>query len=166
MKKIIYKSFLKISYIKKKCPRAYRPTSASNFNICQPCNNDLNLYDYMYLGFMLNASLVLHFLFIDDSVRIINKKTENSTKLKNLILYLFSFLECLIAFILTVLLFSAKDQPFRMKTCSVESINDWYTIFFNPYIDYYTKLNCSQEVNKYVYYLFIFLYNKIFLFFL
>lgn len=152
---ILFKIYI-IYYFIKKCPRAYRPTSSSNFNICQPCINDLSLYDYMYLGFMLNASLVLHFLFIDDSVRIINKKTENSTKLKNLILYLFSFLECLIAFILTVLLFSANDQPFRMKTCSVESINDWYTIFFNPYIDYYTKLNCSQEVNWLIFITFLY----------
>jgi len=137
-----------------KCPRGYRPSTSSLFNVCQPCANDLTLYDYMYLGFMLNTSLVLHFLFTDHSLQIIEKKTHYLNYLKTLALYLFSFFECSSAFILTILIYSPANRLFRMQTCSVESIYDWYTLFFNPYIDYYNKLNCSQEI---VYPLFSFL---------
>lgn len=75
------KCYFETNYLKK-CPRGYRPSTSSLFNVCQPCANDLTLYDYMYLGFMLNTSLVLHFLFTDHSLQIIEKKTHYLNYLK------------------------------------------------------------------------------------
>ena len=55
----------------KKCPRGYR---ASEFDVCQPCQNELSLYDYMFLGFILTFAIILNFEFIDRSLWLINKK--------------------------------------------------------------------------------------------
>lgn len=125
-----------------KCPRGYRPTE---LDVCKLCDNDLSLYDYMYLGFMLNFSIMLNFIFIDRSLRLIHKKAYDLSWLKIFSTYLLSLFECVIAFFLTIVLFSPTNN-LKLRTCSVESIYDWYSIFFNPYIDYYQKLNCSQEI--------------------
>lgn len=125
-----------------KCPRGYR---ASDLDICKLCTNYLSLYDYMYLGFMLNFAIILNFIFIDRSLWLIYQKSYAFNWLKISGIYFFSMIECIIAFFLTILIFSPTND-LTLRTCSVESINDWYSIFFNPYIDYYHKLNCSQEI--------------------
>jgi hypothetical protein len=48
----------------KKCPRGYR---SSNSGICETCQNNAQIYDYMYLGFIYLLTLMFNFIFIDQS---------------------------------------------------------------------------------------------------
>lgn len=44
------------------CPRGFRTNATS---ICELCTDTLELYDWLYLGFMVLLLLVLHWFFID-----------------------------------------------------------------------------------------------------
>lgn len=47
------------------CARGFK--RADNF-ACEPCDEDLGLYDWLYLGFMAILPLLLHFTFTDRKV--------------------------------------------------------------------------------------------------
>lgn len=34
---------------------------------------------------------------------------------------------------------------FKLNSCGVEKLSDWYTLFHNPTPDYKDKLHCTQE---------------------
>jgi len=48
-------------YLFQACPRGHRVESS----ICGECVASPSLYDWLYLGFMAQASLLLHFFFIE-----------------------------------------------------------------------------------------------------
>lgn len=62
-----------------------------------------------------------------------------------LILHLSAFLEVVFAGLATLLIFSDSWIPIDIKSCPVERLSDWYTVFHNPAPNYEDKLHCSHE---------------------
>lgn len=125
-----------------KCPWGYRPNKRG---ICELCTQSPSLYDYTYLGFMFNIAVILHFLFIDNSFSNIKKKRNNLSFFKLTIIYLLPLVESVLAFMVSILLFKPVFS-FKLLSCPVNEFADWYSVFYNPSIDYYTKTDCSQEI--------------------
>ena len=50
--------------------------------ICQECQNSPKFYDFMYLMFIFNMSLIINLLFVDTSFKNIDKKIFKNSKLK------------------------------------------------------------------------------------
>lgn len=153
-----------------KCPRGYRPQSVDSFsslfgssssilnapiinmNICRPCVDEPSLYDFMYLVFMFNVSTVLNLFFIDRAYTKVYRnfkaeKLDNKLKACNVfVLYALPVIENLAAMFASLLLFSKPMGSLKLNSCRVQDLSDWYSIFFDPYIDYFNKLHCSQEI--------------------
>ncbi|XP_022333142.2 JNK1/MAPK8-associated membrane protein-like [Crassostrea virginica] len=117
------------------CPRGYQPDEQS---ICLPCDSEPTFYDWMYLAFMALLSLVLHWFFIDYTNR---KKTTKSL----IPLHVSALLESLAAAILTLLLVKPYGS-FRVRSCPVNQLSDWYSMLLNPQPNYAEKLYCTQEI--------------------
>ncbi|XP_067942215.1 JNK1/MAPK8-associated membrane protein-like isoform X1 [Watersipora subatra] len=116
------------------CLWGYRPTK---YSICEKCVNAMPVYDWMYLGFMLLISFVLHSIAIDVQT---NRKSR-----RMLWMYLSAVLETVAAAVCSLLLVRPVGS-LELQSCTVESIQDWYPVFFNPLIFYTTRLNCTQEM--------------------
>lgn len=114
-----------------KCPRGYK----TDGRICQRCNSSLSLYDWLYLGFMVLLVPVVncHFINYFESKRAIVG-----------LLHLSSIAEGFVAVVAAILLMDPVGQ-FSLESCPVSSIQDWYTIFFNPKPNYVTIIRCTQE---------------------
>ncbi|KAK2141235.1 hypothetical protein LSH36_1136g01025 [Paralvinella palmiformis] len=115
------------------CPRGARPNEDK---ICQMCTGTLTLYDWLYLGFMAILSPILNWFFID----VTNRKKHRLL----VILHLSAFFESLAAAVCTVLV-SKPVGSFRLTSCPVVQLSDWYTMLKNPTVDYTTTLHCTQE---------------------
>lgn len=61
------------------------------------------------------------------------------------VVYLLPLVESILAFLGSFLLFAPLGS-LRINSCRTEALSDWYSIFYNPSIDYYNKIDCSQEV--------------------
>ncbi|XP_076816877.1 JNK1/MAPK8-associated membrane protein-like isoform X2 [Clavelina lepadiformis] len=115
------------------CPSGYR-TNVSKY--CMPCNESLQLYDWLYLGFMAILPLALHWLYIFSVCQ---------HKSKLAVMHILSApCELCFAGIVSLLLFSPAGT-LDLDSCTVRQLSDWYTIFFNPKIKYTTTLHCAQE---------------------
>lgn len=115
------------------CPRGYR----TNGSLCVECSSSLELYDWLYLGFMVSSSLVIHWFFIDFFMRRERKR--------EYLLFLSAFVESALAAILSIL--ANKPQgSLSLTTCKSLQLADWYTVFFNPKPDHVTTVHCTQEV--------------------
>lgn len=125
------------------CPRGYRTNAYS----CSKCENMLQLYDWLFLGFMLICVIVLNFYAID---------MFHSSESKNWLYPLSVISESLIGFLLMVLSFAPKGR-LTMNACGVKSIKDWYTVFYNPSPDHVSVIRCTQEA-VYPLYTSIFMY--------
>ncbi|OQV18886.1 putative JNK1/MAPK8-associated membrane protein [Hypsibius exemplaris] len=120
------------------CPRGSRPDP--NDDICHPCVNTLFLYDWMYLAFMALLPLILNGAILDMVFRNWRKHTYVLLQLSNLC-------EAALAAFLTIVLFRSKeDGSFSIKSCGVNRLTDWYTLFFNPKPDYVNSVRCTQEI--------------------
>lgn len=117
------------------CPRGSQPNEAS---VCMACEGTPSLYDWLYLGFMAQLSLLLHWFFIDCT----NRSWKSSPLV---VLHICAVVESAIAVILTLLL-SDPIGSLSVKSCSVEKLEDWYTMFYNPSPNYTTTLHCTQEI--------------------
>ncbi|KAH9516425.1 hypothetical protein DERF_007164 [Dermatophagoides farinae] len=128
------------------CPRGFR---SNNDHICEQCDNDLQLYDWIYLSFMVVIFVLIQLYFVDKSTR--------SDKLNFISLTFFTaiFCETILASVLSVLL--SNDWKLELKTCGVKSFSDWYTLFYNPSLN--EHFHCTNEA---VYPL----YSIVFLFYL
>ncbi|XP_013406162.1 JNK1/MAPK8-associated membrane protein [Lingula anatina] len=114
------------------CPHGQRP----NNSVCSPCENTPPLYDWLYLGFMAIAPLVLHWFFIDFT---------NARKVHGLlVLHISAFSESLLAAVMTLLVSQPRGR-LSISSCHVERLSDWYTMLENPKIDYTTTIHCTQE---------------------
>ncbi|CAK8680543.1 JNK1/MAPK8-associated membrane protein-like isoform X3 [Clavelina lepadiformis] len=101
-----------------------------------PCNESLQLYDWLYLGFMAILPLALHWLYIFSVCQ---------HKSKLAVMHILSApCELCFAGIVSLLLFSPAGT-LDLDSCTVRQLSDWYTIFFNPKIKYTTTLHCAQE---------------------
>ena len=56
-----------------------------------------------------------------------------------------AFLEVLVAALCSLWIFSDSWIPIDIKSCPVELLSDWYTVFYNPTPNYEEKLHCSHE---------------------
>jgi len=117
------------------CERGYR----SNSYFCRKCDDVLELYDWLFLGFMSLTATVLNLYaisaFHDNCM---------TNRLTVWLLYISAILETLISFIILVLLLDPQGE-LNIRTCKVQSIKDWYTVFFNPVPDYLTTHRCTVE---------------------
>ncbi len=67
-----------------------------------------------------------------------------STKLILGVQHLSSALECSMSALLSVLLLRPAGS-LHLVSCPVRSISDWYTMFFNPTVNYTRTLHCTHE---------------------
>ncbi|CAF0715306.1 unnamed protein product [Brachionus calyciflorus] len=126
-----------------KCERGYR--SNKDYDLCLECNEHAKLYDYMYLLFMFNVTVILHFYYIDKSFSNLKKKKNNLSTKKIAIIYALPLIECILSLCLSILVF----PPFGsilLTSCNINGMEDWYSVFYNPQVDYYNQLNCTHEV--------------------
>lgn len=114
------------------CDRSERPNNSS---LCTPCNGSPDLYDWMYLGFMVLVSLTLHIFFIDYF---------SDGKSKAITLHISATLECVVASIVMLLVLDPVGSP-KLRSCGVGKLSDWYTMLENPQPQYTTTLHCTQE---------------------
>ena len=114
-----------------KCPRGYR----TDGQLCQKCNSSLSLYDWLYMGFMVLLIPVIncHFVNYFEPKRAIVA-----------LLHLEVITEGLISIILAILVMEPVGT-LSLRSCKVNSISDWYTIFYNPKPDYVHMIRCTQE---------------------
>lgn len=117
------------------CPRGFRPDS---FSQCQRCDDRVNFYDALYLGFMAMLPLALHWYFIDSTCH-------SRTKRKEIILHISAFLESDVAALLTLVL-SDPVGSFEIRSCRAQLLSDWYTMLYNPSPNYTDTLYCTQEI--------------------
>ncbi|XP_041473857.1 JNK1/MAPK8-associated membrane protein-like [Lytechinus variegatus] len=129
------------------CDRSERPNNSS---ICIPCNGTPDLYDWMYLGFMVLVSLTLHIFFIDYF---------SDGKSKAMTLHISATLECTVSSIVTLLVLDPVGSP-KLRSCDVSELSDWYTMLENPQPQYTSTLHCTQEA-VYPLYTAVFIYYSI-----
>ena len=63
---------------------------------------------------------------------------------EELILHLSAFVEVSLSALFSILLTEPK-WSFRINSCGVHSLSDWYTLFHNPSPYYEQTLSCTQE---------------------
>lgn len=114
-----------------KCPRGYR----TDGRICQKCNSNLSFYDWLYLGFMV-------FLVPVVNCHLINYFEPKTGRV--ILLHLSAIMEGFVSIIMAILLMEPVGQ-LALVSCQVHSINDWYTLFFNPKPDFVHEIHCTQE---------------------
>lgn len=117
------------------CERGYR----SDSEFCRKCEDSLELYDWLFLGFMSLTSTVLNFYAIS---AFHHKCTANQRRIW--LLYFAAILETFLSFVFLVLFLDPQGE-FDIQSCKVKSIKDWYTVFFNPVQDYLTTYRCTVE---------------------
>ena len=113
------------------CSRGYR----TNLYHCTKCESLLELYDWLFLGFMMICVMVLNFYAID---------WFHATERKIWFYHLSVIVESFFSFIFMILSFEPQGK-LTLHTCRVQSIKDWYTVFYNPKPDYVNALRCTQE---------------------
>nr|CAG4644220.1 EOG090X0BGA [Lepidurus arcticus] len=124
------------------CPRGTRVES----RICEPCQDNLTFYDWLYLGFMAMFGLVLHWIAIDRAAR----------PGRVIAVHLSAVLESVLAGFLTIVL-AEPIGTLKVKSCHVQQLSDWYTMFYNPNPNYEETLHCTQEA-VYPLYSLVFIY--------
>ncbi|EDV29891.1 uncharacterized protein TRIADDRAFT_52772 [Trichoplax adhaerens] len=115
------------------CLCGFRPNASG---ICQPCALPLIVYDWLFLLFMSSFSLVLHFFFIDHYVRTDSKRLA--------IWHGSAIFEAIVSAIISILT-SRPIGSLTLEGCGVKELSDWYTIFYNPTIDYKITIHCAAE---------------------
>ncbi|XP_045480790.1 JNK1/MAPK8-associated membrane protein [Harmonia axyridis] len=118
------------------CPRGYRRNETTF--LCMPCTDSPTFYDWLYLGFIVIFLLILHWFFID------MVSMRRSFSKQGLILHMTATFEVFISSILSLLIV----HPFgslEIKSCSVRSLADWYTLLHNPNPYYTETVHCTQE---------------------
>ncbi|XP_053213109.1 JNK1/MAPK8-associated membrane protein-like [Panonychus citri] len=119
---------------------------------CIECSETLGAHDWFYLGFMALILLIMEWYIIDYSIR------RRHLPFEVLIVHLSALVEISLAALLTLLSFSTPVGSLNLKCCGAYRIADWYTLFFNPSVNFKDTIRCAQEA---VYPL----YSMIFLFY-
>lgn len=114
-----------------RCPRGYR----TDGYYCRECDGKPELYDWLYLGFMALITTLMHCTSIYQHGR---------QQQFILILQISALLESALAGIFTLLSTEPKGS-LSLKTCGVQRLSDWYTVFFNPKPDHVNEIHCTQE---------------------
>lgn len=61
-----------------------------------------------------------------------------------IIMHFLALIESVFALIITLIIIPPIGY-LNIKSCSIKSLSDWYTLFFNPSIDFKTTVRCTQE---------------------
>jgi len=120
------------------CERGYRVEDPTKSSICQKCENEPELYDWLYLGFVILFALVAHWVCIDFTA-----KRSRFTK-EVVIMHVSALLEISISAVSTLLIIEPVGQ-FKITACKVSRLSDWYTLLHNPTPNYEETLHCTQE---------------------
>jgi len=120
------------------CERGWRVYNPSKSSICQKCEEPPELYDWLYLGFVVLFTLLAHWIAIDFTA-----KNRRFTK-EILILHISALFEIALSAICTLVI-SQPFGEFNLHSCRVSRLSDWYTLLHNPTPNYVTKLYCTQE---------------------
>ncbi|KRZ08299.1 RNA-binding protein 25, partial [Trichinella zimbabwensis] len=134
------------------CPGLYcgrQVIADGNYTEC-----GVNVYDWLYLGFMGFLPFLLHCA----SIKFTSAQTRD---VRNVVLpqIAAAFVECVFPAILSLLIVEPKGS-LNFYTCGVQKLQDWYPVFYNPVIDYTKTVHCTQEAVyplyflPFVYYLF------------
>lgn len=123
------------------CPRGtrVRDPEIQGGAVCLPCSKDPEVYDYLYLLFILLSTLLSHWVAIDFSAK------RNRLTREVLVIHCSALLEVAGAGLLSVLL-SRPYFNLRLESCGVDRLSDWYPVLYNPTPNYEEKLYCTQEV--------------------
>nr|CAG4652086.1 EOG090X0BGA [Triops cancriformis] len=116
------------------CPRGTRVLA----KVCEPCQDMLTFYDWLYLGFMVLFGLVLHWIAIDRAAR------PGRLTPRVIAVHFSAVVESALAAFLTIL-FAEPMGSLEVKSCHVKQLSDWYTMFYNPNPNYEETLHCTQE---------------------
>lgn len=85
---------------------------------------------------MALLSLLLHWFFIDFT----NKRKKNL-----IILHISALVESVLSAVITILLVDPIGS-FKIRSCKVKQLSDWYSMLYNPSPNYTTTLHCTQEI--------------------
>uniref|UniRef100_A0A914XBT7 JNK1/MAPK8-associated membrane protein n=1 Tax=Plectus sambesii TaxID=2011161 RepID=A0A914XBT7_9BILA len=105
---------------------------------CTTCDRPLSAYDWLYLGFMAMLPLLLHSFFIEYCAA---KRSQRRTLLLQ---HACSVFECAASALLAILLVPPVGRP-TLLGCGPTELKDWYTMAYNPVINYSYTLRCTQE---------------------
>lgn len=117
------------------CPRGFRTNITSE---CIPCKEEPTFYDWLYMGFMALLPLTLHWFSIDMAAK------RRSFTRGVLVLHFSALVETALAAVLTILIVEPR-WTFRIRSCRVQKLSDWYTMLHNPNPGYDHVLHCTQE---------------------
>ncbi|CAG0919692.1 unnamed protein product [Notodromas monacha] len=119
------------------CARGFR----ANFSICEECKGEPSFYDWTYLLFNVILALIGHGITIDICMESLVSRSffDNA-----FILHVTSFFEVCIAAALTLILHEPIGS-LTLRSCGVKGLPDWYTVFFNPRINFEKTIYCTQE---------------------
>jgi len=120
------------------CERGWRVSNPSKSSLCKKCQDPPELYDWLYLGFIVLYTLLAHWFAIDFTA-----KSRRFTK-EVLILHTSALLEVGISATSTLII-SQPFGEFLLHSCKVSRLADWYTLLHNPTPNYEEKLYCTQE---------------------
>jgi len=104
--------------------------SKTDHYACLPCKDPLSSYAVMYISFMVCFVLLSHFACIEQTTRKLPQRA---------ILFASATLETLISILASIVLFEPRGT-FKIYSCGVSNIADWYPIFLNP-----SSIHCSSE---------------------
>jgi len=134
------------------CARGFRRNyTSSMLSTCIQCLSEPTFYDWLYMGFMALLPLTLHWISIDMAVKrrryrpceaVVHDKQCFTRGV--LILHFSALVETVAAAILTVLIVEPR-WTFKIYSCHVQSISDWYTMLHNPSPGYDQMLHCTHE---------------------
>jgi len=108
-------------------------------SVCQKCEDDIVLYDKLYLGFIVLFTLLAHWVAIDHTA-----SSPRRFGLDILTCHVSALVEVALAALVTLVL-SQPYGEFRLTSCSVTRFSDWYTLLYNPRPNYEDKLYCTHE---------------------
>lgn len=146
------------------CPRGFRSTnslsgSRSSSSICVECSDLLTFHDWLYLSFMSILLLLIEWYIIDCSIK------RRTLTIDVLLMHLSATFEVTLAALALLLALSDTRGYLWIRSCNVQQLSDWYTVFLNPNPYYKETLRCSQEA-VYPLYSMVFMFFGLALFFL
>lgn len=120
------------------CERGWRVYNPSQSSVCQQCQDPPELYDWLYLGFVVLFTLLAHWVAVDFTA-----KSRRFTK-EILILHTSALVEVAVSAVSTLVI-SQPFGEFSLHSCRVSRLSDWYTLLHNPSPNYQATLYCTQE---------------------
>lgn len=116
------------------CPAGHRVDEG--LSECRKCFTSPNLYQWLYLVFMFILPVIKQFIWIFEKYY--------DGLMETIVHLICCFCENLLAVLITLLV-SEPLGELNITSCRVDSVHDWYTVFFNPKINHTQVIHCAQE---------------------